>query len=658
MNAEQIRFERNRNFAWTVGSFTLDQPLTTTITASMHERNLFDAFEIAVINTKDLAPASRRTWQLLADGTFGWSVKTDAIAAIHVGGKNVINPQSVLGSAQNYILGQPGAITSGLTQEWVAAANPRTKRGIDRLFERRSPMVPPFKAGNGATWWTGSNGRIDGLVQYPDEIQPPLNNSDNDSYIVRAKGHILFEESGTYRFTDGIDDYTFWAIDLNGDGQFIGNEVLIDDTNWVGLDHTGNMGAPIVSLDVTVPPGGAWLNVEFNMGEGIFGDAGVIYWDYDAADADRDGIRLGDVRGFPTRPSGRRGRIDLINDAPNMYIPDTHLRSQEPPPILSADLVAQLATDKRYEFEINGDTDAADKLVMANRSPGVFTTKLDMTGATFWLIGTGSFQTGDKFDLVDADVITGAPTIMSDDPSQLWSFDPAAGEVTLGPVADRSLQAGDGDQDLDFDQLDLVQVQIAAKYLTGQPATWGEGDWDGAPGGSVGSPPAGDGVFNQLDIVAAQQAGIYLTGQYAAVQPNGQANDGQTSIVYYANTGELAVVSPVGTELTSINIDSVAGIFTGAAAENLGGSFDNDADNNIFKATFGGSFDSLSFGNVAQTGLSQDFVLNDLTVVGSLAGGGGLGDVDLIYVPEPGTTALLALGLIGLMVANLRNRRL
>ena len=80
------------------------------------------------------------------------------------------------------------------------------------------------------------------------------------------------------------------------------------------------------------------------------------------------------------------------------------------------------------------------------------------------------------------------------------------------------LQAGDADQDLDFDQLDLVQVQIAGKYLTGQQATWGEGDWNGAPGGSPGSPPAGDGVFNQLDIVAAQQAAIYLTGPYSGVQ--------------------------------------------------------------------------------------------------------------------------------------------
>ena len=83
------------------------------------------------------------------------------------------------------------------------------------------------------------------------------------------------------------------------------------------------------------------------------------------------------------------------------------------------------------------------------------------------------------------------------------------------------LQAGDANMDLKFDQLDLVQVQIAAKYLTGQTATWGEGDWNAAPGGSVGNPPQGDGQFNQLDIIAALNAGKYLTGPYAALAGSG-----------------------------------------------------------------------------------------------------------------------------------------
>jgi hypothetical protein len=218
--------------------------------------------------------------------------------------------------------------------------------------------------------------------------------------------------------------------------------------------------------------------------------------------------------------------------------------------------------------------------------------------------------------------------------------------VALAAAGETPLLAGDADQDLDFDQLDLVQVQIAGKYLTGAAATWGEGDWNGAPGGSPGNPPAGNGMFDQLDIIAALNANIYLTGPYAAIQAGGGDGDTQTSVGYNPTTGEIFVDAPVGAELTSINIDSAAGIFTADAAANLGGSFDNDADNNIFKATFGGSFGSLSFGNVAQTGLSQDFVLGDLTVVGSLAGGGALGDVDLIYVPEPSSVTLMALAAI------------
>ena len=71
----------------------------------------------------------------------------------------------------------------------------------------------------------------------------------------------------------------------------------------------------------------------------------------------------------------------------------------------------------------------------------------------------------------------------------------------------------------------------------------------------------------------------------------------------------------------------------------------------IFKATFGSSFGSLSFGHVAQAGLSRDFAMNDLTAVGSLAGGGDLGAVDLCCYrdPEPSTLILALLGIVGLL---------
>ena len=161
--------------------------------------------------------------------------------------------------------------------------------------------------------------------------------------------------------------------------------------------------------------------------------------------------------------------------------------------------------------------------------------------------------------------------------------------------------------------------------------------------------------FDQLDIIAALAPGRYLTGPYASLVANGQEGDSQTSIVYDANTGEVAVDAPAGIELTSINIDSAAGIFGSNPAANVGGSFDNDSDCNIFKATFGSSFGSIDFGHVAQTGLSEEFILNDLTVVGSLAGGGDLGNVDLMGpIPEPSSIALLILGLLGLVACGRR----
>ncbi len=103
-------------------------------------------------------------------------------------------------------------------------------------------------------------------------------------------------------------------------------------------------------------------------------------------------------------------------------------------------------------------------------------------------------------------------------------FDGAV-NYALGLAGVTRLEAGDADMDLDFDQLDLVRVQIAAKYLTEQPATWGEGDWDGSPGGQPGDPPSGNGFFDQLDIIAALSNGLYLTGPYAAASPSGIEGD-------------------------------------------------------------------------------------------------------------------------------------
>ena len=111
-------------------------------------------------------------------------------------------------------------------------------------------------------------------------------------------------------------------------------------------------------------------------------------------------------------------------------------------------------------------------------------------------------------------VVVGAPTTDSAgvDVGSAYLFD----LQTSGGPEMPELQAGDANHDHSIDQIDLVQVQISAKYHTGQPATRGEGDWNGAPGGTPAEPPAGDGLFDQRDIVAGLTGGSYLTGPYAA----------------------------------------------------------------------------------------------------------------------------------------------
>ena len=69
---------------------------------------------------------------------------------------------------------------------------------------------------------------------------------------------------------------------------------------------------------------------------------------------------------------------------------------------------------------------------------------------------------------------------------------------TPGRIADRPRLPGDANEDGIFNQLDIVQVLQAAKYLSDKPANWHDGDW------------TGDGFFDQQDIVAVLQADAYL----------------------------------------------------------------------------------------------------------------------------------------------------
>ena len=271
----------------------------------------------------------------------------------------------------------------------------------------------------------------------------------------------------------------------------------------------------------------------------------------------------------------------------------------------------------------------------------------------------GDFSYNDELDVRDLNILTqnvaaGATNLNLD---MNGDEDVDVADIHYWVTDLKSTWIGDTNLDGAFDENDIVSVLQAGKFATDQLTLWSEGDWNG------------DERFDRADIILALQDGGYGRGErsasttggdldaHAALGVSGSTGDGQTSLVYDASTGQLSVDAPSGQELTSINVTSSAGRFLGNAPAILDGAFDNFAMDNIFKATFGGSFGSISFGNVLPVGIAESDVADDLSVVGSLAGGGDLGNVDLVYVPEPASMLLLIIGFVSGLPLLLRGNR-
>ncbi|MCA9214250.1 MAG: hypothetical protein KDB27_14360 [Planctomycetales bacterium] len=112
----------------------------------------------------------------------------------------------------------------------------------------------------------------------------------------------------------------------------------------------------------------------------------------------------------------------------------------------------------------------------------------------------------------------------------------------------------------------------------------------------------------------------------------------QNTIIYDANTGELSLETSL--QLTTVEVVSATGIFTGDPAQNLGGQFDVDTDAKIFKLAPQG-IGGITFGNVARHGLPHVFVERDLAVTGSRLIGGPLGNFIVETIPTGSTTAAI-----------------
>ena len=154
---------------------------------------------------------------------------------------------------------------------------------------------------------------------------------------------------------------------------------------------------------------------------------------------------------------------------------------------------------------------------------------------------------------------------------------------------------------------------------------------------------------------------VLLCGSFAkaAIPTTGTAgagaDDGLITLVYDPANGSLSL-DAAGKELTALEVLSAGGNFKGAKPEQVNGLFDVFTPAKFFVLKPGAArFGDQSYGAAMAPGLTAAQVGADLTVSGALFPQGGLGSVDLMYVPEPSSLGLLSLGLLGLVRAR-RNK--
>lgn len=139
-------------------------------------------------------------------------------------------------------------------------------------------------------------------------------------------------------------------------------------------------------------------------------------------------------------------------------------------------------------------------------------------------------------------------------------------------------------------------------------------------------------------------ATLGVTVAEGALLPNhGVVGDGIASVIYVSQSGELSIDPPVDVLFSSVNIHSTMGVFAGPPSDALSGSFDEQTQHTIFKATFGFAFGAVDFGPIAQPGLTAELLRNDFEIVTATRPQDAAMAWDLIFVPEPsGLTLVLA----------------
>jgi len=382
------------------------------------------------------------------------------LPASPVGPRGAIGSNLVKSVRTNQVFSEPSENTlPGLGQSWYAVANPGSKEGIDAVFEANERAVPYFQAESGITWWSGSD-TVSDVPQYPSEVDGVIT---GNNYTVKLEGEILIDESGPIRFLDGVDDYTYLAIDLDrsgtaGDSE---EEVLINDNSWTNSLSVANGGASIVEVDFEdINEEGEWLAIEFNMGEGGGGDHGMLYWDAQ----DEDDF-------FPLDQG--EGVLDI--DAAVFMIPDSHLRSPaEAAKVVSGDAVGTVPVRQAgWEIDVNPADGTSDTFTVENPDENVFSTVADLDGIVLTVNALGEVADGSSFLIVDADSVIGTPTIATEG----WTFDSSSGSIVFGEPSVGIPGDIDGDGTVGFPDFLILSNSFGQTVEAG---TMGDFDGDGS----------------------------------------------------------------------------------------------------------------------------------------------------------------------------------
>ena len=208
-----------------------------------------------------------------------------------------------------------------------------------------------------------------------------------------------------------------------------------------------------------------------------------------------------------------------------------------------------------------------------------------------------------------------------------------------------ALRPGDTDGDSDVDTADLTTSFQNFTGAGGTGKTRAEGDNDG------------DGDVDTADLTAAYQ---YFTGTIEA------------NLIYDPANGnvKLDASEAPGDVITQFSLTNAAGglgFSTGVANFPFGGPVLTDLSTEIsnFDTTTTGFFGTWNLGDIFPTGLDEAGLASFLTsaTYGGQAGTGSSRPFDLMVVstvtsvPEPGSAALLSLGLFGLAICGLYCRR-